>query len=114
MQIKKVCEYCKQIFIAQKTTTKYCSHPCNQKGYKQRMREQKMSVVQQQTIQKVEVSSSELANVQNKAFLDIKEACLLLKCSESTLRKLIKCGEVPTLHISRKHIIRREDIDGMF
>lgn len=45
MQIKKVCEYCKQIFMAQKTTTRYCCHTCNQKGYKQIAREQKMNVV---------------------------------------------------------------------
>ena len=40
--IKKVCEHCKQEFVAWKTTTKYCSHQCNSRAYKSKRREERV------------------------------------------------------------------------
>ena len=35
IRIKKICEWCGQEFVAQKVTTKYCSHRCANLAYKQ-------------------------------------------------------------------------------
>ncbi|MEG1005727.1 MAG: DNA-binding protein, partial [Bacteroides sp.] len=35
IRIKKVCEWCGEVFYAQKTTTRYCSHRCNSRAYKE-------------------------------------------------------------------------------
>lgn len=114
LRLKKACEYCKQTFIAQKTTTRFCSHRCNSRAYKQNIREQKKSTVQQDLIQHTAKSSPKLSSVQSKQFLDIKETCILLKCSESTLRKLISKANIRTALVGRKHIIRRTDIELLF
>ena len=34
IRIKKICEWCGQEFVAQKVTTKYCSHRCANLAYK--------------------------------------------------------------------------------
>ncbi len=41
MEVKRVCKWCGKIFIAQKTTTCFCSHACASRGYKERIRERK-------------------------------------------------------------------------
>lgn len=41
MEIRKICQWCGKPFIAQKTTTCYCSHQCSNLGYKERIRERK-------------------------------------------------------------------------
>lgn len=38
--IQKRCEWCNNLFIAQKLTTRYCSHTCNSKAYKSKKREE--------------------------------------------------------------------------
>lgn len=35
LSIPKACIYCNQEFIAKKITTRYCSHNCNRRHYKQ-------------------------------------------------------------------------------
>ena len=41
MEIRKICQWCGKPFIAQKTTTCYCSHQCSNLGCKERIRERK-------------------------------------------------------------------------
>ncbi len=41
-RIKKVCEHCNEIFIAQKATTKYCSLICAQRNYKLREKRERL------------------------------------------------------------------------
>jgi hypothetical protein len=63
MRIIKVCEYCKQEFIARKTTSQTCSDPCAKRLYK---------------LRQVKV-------IQAKEWLTLKEAALLLNVSPLTL-----------------------------
>ena len=44
MEIKKICKFCGEPFIAQKTTTRYCSHRCNSRAYKLRKKGEKISM----------------------------------------------------------------------
>lgn len=42
MEVKRICQWCGKPFIAQKTTTNYCSPQCSKRGYKHRMKERRM------------------------------------------------------------------------
>ena len=42
LQILKSCIYCGGDYFAKTTTTRYCSHICNQKHYKERKRQEKI------------------------------------------------------------------------
>jgi predicted RNA-binding protein len=82
IRITKVCEYCKNEFEAKTITTKYCSHICNRKAYRQSEREEKLqkakkSNQQTQVIGKLK-SVIDYSVLQNKELLTINETCLLL------------------------------------
>jgi hypothetical protein len=47
IKIERVCLYCSHKFIAKTTTTKYCSHRCNQRHYKLLKKEEKIKKVNQ-------------------------------------------------------------------
>ena len=44
--IKKLCEHCGVEFIAQKVSTRFCSHTCASRAYKQRKREQRVETTE--------------------------------------------------------------------
>ena len=62
IRIKKICEWCGQEFVAQKVTTKYCSHRCANLAYKQAIRAKRI----QQEEQRIQIVKSE------KPLMDIK------------------------------------------
>ena len=73
-----------------------------------------MKKVREETLQKskeefqTEVKLKQLRvvsieDVQKKTYLIIKEVCLLMNISESTIRKLIKNGDLKTIRVGKKH-----------
>ena len=70
----KTCQHCGKNFIAQKTTTKYCTQPCASKAYKYRMRKSKVEAV----VQKEQETALMIAPALQKEYLSIKEACQLI------------------------------------
>ena len=114
IQVERVCLYCNCKFIARTTKTKYCSHRCNSRHYKQLAKEEKIAVSNIQSsamgLLKTKVDFPEL---DNKPFLTINESSALLNVSPVTLRRWIKEGMIQTQRIGKKHIIKRADIDSM-
>ena len=49
IEIKRVCEYCGNEFTARTTKTKYCSHKCNSRDYKKKIKEKKIQVSNKET-----------------------------------------------------------------
>lgn len=56
MEVKRICQWCGKPFIAQKTTTCYCSPQCSKRGYKHRMMERKMELRHMQEMQELRSS----------------------------------------------------------
>jgi hypothetical protein len=52
LRIVKVCEFCKQEFIARKTTSQTCSDPCAKRLYKLRHREKVIGQAEMETMVK--------------------------------------------------------------
>ena len=44
MEVRRICQWCGKPFIAQKTTTRFCSPECAKRGYKHRIKERKMEL----------------------------------------------------------------------
>lgn len=53
ISVSRKCEFCGSIFVAKTTVTKYCSHKCNSKHYKQRIKEDKVSRSNEETVAKI-------------------------------------------------------------
>jgi excisionase family DNA binding protein len=112
--VKRICENCHKEFEAKTTTTRFCSKACNSRNYKKLVRELKVKHVEQEFKEKKLEASSDINLLDIKPYLSIKDVCLLLGASDSTVRKLIKHGTVKTFQMGGKHIIRRTDVENLF
>ena len=54
IDIQKKCEWCGKLFIANKTTTRCCSHRCANHAYKERTRQKRVSEFQTMVNQQIE------------------------------------------------------------
>lgn len=113
IQIKKTCEYCSEEFIARTTKTRYCSHRCNQRHYKQLKREEKIQHAEKLEREKKEDTTT-LKNIAVKKYLSIKEAAQLLGVSERTFYRLMKDGKIKSHKLGGRTIIRQIDIENLF
>lgn len=114
LKLLKICEFCSNDFYAGKTTTRFCSNRCSSLNYKEKVRVKKHQFAKKEFKFKKLESSEEVVAINLKPYLNIKETCLLLNASDSTIRKLIKDKILPTMRIGKKHLIRRSDIEMQF
>lgn len=111
IRIEKVCEYCRKIFIAKTTKTRYCDLKCNSRAYKAIQREAKLQV--SSLTMKKEVQEFD-ASITKKDFLSIDEAAKLLGVSRRTFYRIIDHGEIIIKKLGRRTIVRRSDVDTYF
>jgi excisionase family DNA binding protein len=112
LRIVKICAYCKQEFIARKTTTETCSDPCAKRLYKFKQKEKAIQLVQVETVVKREpkafITEGEIKAIQAKEWLTLKEAALLLNVSPLTLRRWVLSGKVKSKKVGRKHMFMKK------
>lgn len=108
MQILKVCEWCKNDFIAKKTTSVCCSDNCAKCLYKSRKRDEKIEMAEVETKSKKMLSAAiveeEYKLINAKQLLTLKEAALLLKISPLTLRRWTLAKEITASKSGKKWI----------
>lgn len=106
--IKKVCEYCNAEFYAHKASTKYCSHTCNSRAYKQNKRVQRTHAVETAEQKK------KVKDIVDRPYLKVSEAGRLLGVARQTIYDHIYAGRLKAYRItSRLTVVRREDIEQM-
>ena len=106
--IKKICEYCNSEFYAHKESTRYCSHTCNSRAYKQMKREAKT-----RTIETAE-QEKKVKDIIDRPYLKISEAGRLLGVARQTIYEHIYAGRLRASKITnRLSVVRREDIEQM-
>lgn len=121
-EITKECECCGNIFIAQRTTTRYCSHKCNSKAYKLRKKEEanrakktfRMVGLNYSSMQEIERLSAEYEKIKDKEFLSVRETAFLLSVGRTTIYRYLQEGKLKAVQTKGKTFIRRYDIDAMF
>ena len=128
IKIPKFCQHCGQAFVAQKTTTRFCSHKCASRAYKQRKREEKVgsTLIEQiqtvtsanseklQSLQSLPIQTGNFINLRDKEFLSVQEAAILLGVSRWTIQRMIQREELKAGKLGRRTIIPRSEIDNLF
>jgi len=110
--IKKVCEWCGNVFYAQKVTTRYCSHTCNSRAYKANQRKERVKAAEALTYRTIQEKPIE--QLKDRPFLSIAETATLLGLSLQGVYKQIYAGRLRASKItSRLSVVRREDIEQM-
>ncbi len=111
-RIKKVCEWCGNVFYAQKVTTRYCSHTCNSRAYKANKRKEHVKATEALTYRTIQEKPIE--QLKDRPFLSIAETATLLGLSLQGVYKQIYAGRLRASKItSRLSVVRREDIEQM-
>lgn len=85
LRIVKVCAYCKQEFIARKTTTETCSDPCGKRFYKVKQREIAIQLAEVKTVVKKEPSAfiTEGEIKAKECYTQIISNLMQVSCSEN-------------------------------
>ena len=112
IRITKICQWCGVEFVAQKVSTKYCSHRCSNLAYKQAVRDKRVKQAEAETLSiKLE---KPIENVKDKEYLSFAQAGKLLGLSRQAVYNMVKAGNLKASKISsRLSFIRRVDIDAM-
>jgi excisionase family DNA binding protein len=114
MQIIKICEFCKQEFIARTTVTQCCSDACAKRFYKLKKRNEAIRQAKIETAvkQKPEayITEDQVKVIQAKEWLSLKEAALLLNVTPLTLRRWTLAGKVKSEKLGRKHMFGRVEL----
>ena len=110
IRIEKECIFCNKKYIAKTLRTKYCSHECNRKDYKQRKREEKLN-----NYISLESKGAIVPNsITSKEFLSIKEVSELLGLSIRSVHRYISNGEIPSKKFGKRTIIMRTQLNKLF
>lgn len=117
-KINKICEQCGSLFQAQKVSTRFCSHKCNQRNYKLRKKLEKKKITETETSSKiinVKSNAIDIELLKQKPYLTVKEVAVLLNCSSKTIYRLIKQGNIDAVRFSERVTrIRYIDIEKQF
>lgn len=117
-QIKKICQHCNEIFIAQKATTKFCSLKCAQRNYKLRERKERIKksndsnikILHTEPIVKKDVDVLSQPQLPGE-LIDIKTLSAITNISERTLFYLIKREtDFPKLKIGRSLLFHKQTV----
>ena len=123
IRTKKICQHCKQPFIAQTTVTKFCSLVCAQRNYKKRKREEKITEtilsVNEQSFERyaiVSVDNHAKLNMDrlNKEWFNIHDIATLLGVGERTLFRSIKDKSFPRLKIGKRLLFNKQCVIDYF
>jgi len=94
MEVKRICQWCGKPFIAQKTTTCYCSPQCSKRGYKHRIKERKMELRHIQEMQELRSS------LEKQEYFTFSQVARLMGVSRQYIYKLVKEDKLRASRIS--------------
>ena len=109
IDIQKKCEWCGEIFIAHKTSTRCCSHRCANLAYKEKTRQKRVSEFQTMVNQQIEKE-----DCIDKDFFTPSEAAKYIGISRATLYRYLETNLIKSVQLKRKTIIRKRDIESLF
>lgn len=112
IRIQRICEYCNNEFTARTTLTKYCSHTCNKRHYKAKIKQTKIDISNKETNSKVNSTTDRL---KTKEFLTVEEVAVLLNCSKRTVYYHIKNGSINAMNLGKRLTrVKRSSLDDLF
>jgi len=99
IEIQRICQYCGKEFTARTTKTQYCSHACNSKAYKAKL---KASKIEKSNTETVKTINKPIEVIKAKEFLTVKEVATLLGCSLRTTYRLVDNGTIKAVNLAER------------
>ncbi len=111
--IKKLCEFCGNEFEAGRLTTRYCSHKCNSRAFREIKRKEVVQLTGELTKQKKTERTK--VDIANRPDLGISEAAELFGVSRWTIYRYVSSGMIPSKRLSKRTTrIRKSDLESFF
>lgn len=111
IEIKRICEFCKQEFTARTTKTRFYSHKCASRNHKVLTRKGK---VEKSNLETALIRNTGLEEIKLREFLNITQAGLLFGISRRTIYRLINRGEVNIAKFGKRSVLKRCDLESFF
>ena len=112
LRLLKVCLQCKNEFVAQKSSTKYCSHKCASRAYKTSVKSLRIELSNKET---EGIKSMPINAPKAKEFLNVKDVAVLLNCSVRSVYGYINSGKLKAVNLSQRLTrVKRSEIDKLF
>ncbi|USL95130.1 helix-turn-helix domain-containing protein [Riemerella anatipestifer] len=99
LKIPKICEQCEKPFEAKTMTTRFCSHLCADKNYKNRKKKEKELKEREKVLEKY---VDKIAVLQLREFISVGEAVVLFGISKSTIHRLIKRKVIRSVNLGER------------
>jgi len=112
IKIQKICEFCGNEFTARTLVTRFCSHKCNSRHYKQVTRDEKAKALVKTDIV-LEDPLDTLRSVSQEYF-EVNEAAMLMRISRRTLYRLIALKKIKKKKMLSRTVITMSDIKSFF
>ena len=108
--LQKICEQCGKEFTARTTVTRFCSHTCSSRAYKDRTRKDKVEKIKTDTIR---IKTKEIREIQARDVLTVSEVAALVGCSRRTAYRLAATGTIKSANLGQRLTrIRRSEVDS--
>lgn len=111
IEITRVCEHCKEEFIAKTTTTRFCSHRCNNAAYKLRLKEIK---IKQSNMETATIKITPIYETMMKAYYTVDDLSQIFGLSKRTFYRILERGELPSAKLGGKTFVKKEAIEDLF
>ncbi len=112
IRLERICQYCGRQFTAKTTVTQYCGETCSKRGYKQKKRNERIQVSNQEV---AKIKSKPIDDIKAKEFLTVRDVAKLLNSSRQAVYDMIEKGTLKAVNLSeRKTLIKRSEIDKIF
>ncbi len=110
IRIPSTCDYCGKEFIAKTLKTRYCSHTCNNRDYKLKLKNKKVN--KEIKHRKEKEVSKDLETLKNKEYLSARDAAIIVGCSTKTIYRLVNNGTIKAVNLSKRLTrINRKSLD---
>lgn len=100
IRIESTCDFCGEKFIAKTLRTRYCSHICNSRDYKKKLKDKKLRGEVKN--RKVSKNSKDLEALKNKEYLSARDAAVIVGCSTKTIYRLVNDGTIKGVNLSKR------------
>lgn len=109
IEIQRICQYCNKEFTARTTVTKYCSMKCTKAVSRNKVRNAKIEISNEQVRR---IKGISIEDLKAKEFLTVKETAKLLNCSRQTVNRAINMGRLTAVNFGIKSTrVKLSDLD---
>jgi excisionase family DNA binding protein len=109
--IQRICQYCGNSFTAKKTTTKFCSHKCNSRGYKLNLKNKKIEISH---IETTKIIDKPIEDLKSREVLSVPQVATILGLSKKAVYNMVNDGRLKASNLGERLIrIRRIDLDNL-